>query len=133
MKLQKNLLWIPVAFGLGWGLFSLFAPETLMSFLKTPSENINSSLIATQMLLGVSQISLGIIALWMRTLKDRDAMSGAMTIVALVFLLFGLEAVLVDLVVEGLKTNTIIFVQGIVFIVLAILFFINRKPKTKEG
>jgi hypothetical protein len=133
MKLQKNLLWIPVLFGLGWGLFSLFAPETLMKFLNTPSESINVALIATQMILGVSQISLGIIALWMRTLKDRDAMSGAMTIVALVFLLFGLEAVLVDLVVEGLKTNTIIFVQGVVFIVLAILFFINRKPKAKEG
>jgi hypothetical protein len=133
MKLQKNLLWIPVAFGLVWGLFSLFAPEALISFLNTPAENINLSLIATQMILGVSQISLGIIAFWMRRLKDRDAMSGAMTVVSLVFLLFGLEAVLVDLVVEGLKTNTIIFVQGIVFIVLAIFFFINRKPKTKEG
>jgi hypothetical protein len=132
MKLQKNLLWIPVLFGLAWGLFSLFAPETLMKFLNTPTENINVSLIATQMLLGVSQISLGIIAFWMRSLKDKAAMSGAMTVVALVFLFFGLESVLVDLVVEGLKTNTIIFVQGVVFIVLAILFFINRKPKTKE-
>ena len=133
MKLQKNLLWIPVLFAMVWGLFSLFAPETLMKFLNTPTENINLSLIATQMIVGVSQISLGIIALWMRTLKDRGAMSGAMTVVAVVFLLFGLEAVLVDLVVEGLKTNTIIFVQGVVFIVLAVLFFINRKPKTKEG
>ena len=104
-----------------------------MKFLNTPTENINLTLVATQMILGVSQISLGIIALWMRTLKDRDAMSGAMTVVAVVFLLFGLEAVLVDLVVEGLKTNTIIFVQGVVFIVLAILFFINRTPKTKKG
>ena len=133
MKLQKNLLWIPVLFAMVWGLFSLFAPETLMKFLNTPTENINLSLIATQMIVGVSQISLGIIALWMRTLKDRGAMSGAMTVVAVVFLLFGLEAVLVDTVVEGLTSNTILFVQGVVFIVLAILFFINRKPKTKEG
>jgi hypothetical protein len=133
MKLQKNLLWIPVLFAMVWGLFSLFAPEALMKFLNTPTENINVSLIATQMLVGVSQISLGIIALWMRTLKDRGAMSGAMTVVAVVFLLFGLEAVLVDTVVEGLTSNTILFVQGVVFIILAILFFINRKPKTKEG
>ena len=133
MKLQKNLLWIPVLFAMVWGLFSLFAPEMLMKFLNTPTENINLSLIATQMIVGVSQISLGIIALWMRTLKDRGAMSGAMTVVAVVFLLFGLEAVLVDTVVEGLTSNTILFVQGVVFIVLAILFFINRKPKTKEG
>ena len=133
MKLQKNLLWIPVLFAMVWGIFSLFAPEMLMKFLNTPTENINLSLIATQMIVGVSQISLGIIALWMRTLKDRGAMSGAMTVVAVVFLLFGLEAVLVDTVVEGLTSNTILFVQGVVFIVLAILFFINRKPKTKEG
>ena len=133
MKLQKNLLWIPVLFAMVWGLFSLFAPEMLMKFLNTPTENINLSLIATQMIVGVSQISLGIIAVWMRTLKDRGAMSGAMTVVAVVFLLFGLEAVLVDTVVEGLTSNTILFVQGVVFIVLAILFFINRKPKTKEG
>jgi len=133
MKLQKNLLWIPVLFAMVWGLFSLFAPEMLMKFLNTPTENINLSLIATQMIVGVSQISLGIIALWMRTLKDKGAMSGAMTVVAVVFLLFGLEAVLVDTIVEGLTSNTILFVQGVVFIILAILFFINRKPKTKEG
>jgi hypothetical protein len=133
MKTQKNLLWIPVLFAMVWGLFSLFAPETLMKFLNTPTENINLSLVATQMIVGISQISLGIIALWMRSLKDRTAMSGAMTVVAVVFLLFGLEAVLVDTVVEGLTSNTILFVQGVVFIVLAIVFFLNRKPKTKEG
>jgi hypothetical protein len=129
MKLQKNLLWIPVVFTMVWGLFGLFAPETLMRFLDTPAESINLALVSTQMVLGVSQISLGIIALWMRSLKDKNAMSGAMTVVAVVFLFFGLEAVLVDYVVEGLASNTILFIQGVVFIVLAILFFINRKPK----
>jgi hypothetical protein len=133
MKTQKNLLWIPVVFGFVWGLFDLFAPEAALRFLNTPSENINPSLVSTVMILAISQISLGIIALWMRSLKDKTAMSGAMTVIALAFLLFGLEAVLVGLVVEGLTSNTILFVQGVVFIVLAILFFLNRKPKTKEG
>ncbi len=129
MNLQKNLLWIPVVFAMVWGLFGLFAPEALMRFLNTPSENFNPSLISTHMVLAISQISLGVIALWMRNLKDKSAMSGAMTVVAVAFLLFGLEAVLVDLVVEGLTSNTILFVQGVVFIILAILFFLNRKPK----
>ncbi|NOR12387.1 MAG: hypothetical protein GQ545_03955 [Candidatus Aminicenantes bacterium] len=133
MKLQKNLLWIPVVFAMAWGLFGLFAPEALMKFLNTPSENINSTLISTQMLLGVSLISLGIITLWMRSLKDKSAMSGAMTVVAVVFLLFGLEAVLVDFLVEGLARNMILFIEGIVFIILAILFFLNRKPKIDMG
>ena len=129
MKLQKNLLLIPVVVALVWGLFGLFAPETLMKLLKTPSESINPALISTQMLLAISQISLGIIAFWMRSLKDKTAMSGAMSVVAVVFLLFGLNAVLFRLIVEGLSRNMFLFIQGIVFIVLAVLFFLKRNPK----
>ena len=129
MKLQKNLLFIPVLVAMVWGLFGLFAPEALMKLLKTPSESINPSLISTQMVLAISQIGLGIIAFWMRSLKDKTAMSGAMSVVAVVFLLFGLNAVLVNLIVEGLSRNMFLFIQGIVFIVLAVLFFLKRNPK----
>ena len=129
MKLQKNLLLIAVVVAMVWGLFGLFAPEALMKLLKTPSESINPSLISTQMILAISQISLGIIAFWMRSLKDKTAMSGAMLVVAVVFLLFGLNAVLVNLIVEGLSRNMFLFIQGIVFIVLAVLFFLKRNPK----
>jgi hypothetical protein len=129
VKTQKNLLWLPVLFGLVWGFFDLFFPQTALRFLNTPSENINPSLISTVMILAISQISLGIIALWFRSLKDKTAMSGAMKIIAAVFLFFGLEAVLVNFVVEGLARNMILFIQGIVFIILAIIFFLNRKPK----
>jgi len=129
MKLQKNLLLIPVVVAGVWGLFGLFAPEALMKLLKTPSEAINPALISTQMVLAISQISLGIIAFWMRSLKDKTAMSGAMSVLAVVFLLFGLNAVLVNMIVEGLSRNMFLFIQGIVFIVLAVLFFLKRNPK----
>ncbi len=129
MKLQKNQLLIPVVVAMVWGLFGLFAPEALMKLLKTPSESINPALISTQMSLAISQIGLGIIAFWMRSLKDKTAMSGAMSVVAVVFLLFGLNAVLVNLIVEGLSRNMFLFIQGIVFIVLAVLFFMKRNPK----
>jgi len=129
MKLQKNLLFIPIVVTLVWGLFGLFAPETLMKLLKTPSESINPVLISTQMTLAISQISLGIIAIWIRSLKDEKVMTGAMSVVAVVFLLFGLDAVLVNFIVEGLARNMFLFIQGIVFIVLAVLFFLYRKPK----
>ncbi len=129
MKLQKNLLLIPVVVAMVWGLFGLFAPEALMKLLKTPSESINPALISTQMSLAISQIGLGIIAFWMRSLKDKTAMSGAMSVVAVVFLLFGLNAVSVNLMVEGLARNMFLFIQGIVFIVLAVLFFLKRNPK----
>jgi len=129
MKLQKNLLLIPVVVAMVWGLFGLFAPEALMKLLKTPSESINPALISTHMVLAISQISLGIIAFWMRSLKDKTAMSGAMSVVAVVFLLFGLQGVLVNLIVEGLSWNMFLVVQSIVFIVLAVLFFLKRNPK----
>jgi hypothetical protein len=129
MKLQKNLLWIPVVVAGVWGVFGLFAPEALMKLLKTPSESINPSLISTQMVLAISQIGLGIIAFWMRGLEDKKAMSGAMSVVALVFLLFGLNAVLENLIIEDLPRNMFLFIQGIVFIVLAVLFFLKRNPK----
>jgi len=129
MKLQKNLLLIPVVVAMVWGLFGLFAPEALMKLLKTPSESINPALISTQMVLAISQIGLGIISFWMRSLKDKTAMSGAMSVVAVVFLLFGLQGVLVNLIVEGLTWNMFLVIQSFVFIVLAVLFFLKRNPK----
>ena len=129
MKLQKNLLIIPILVAGVWGILGLFFPATVFKFLSTPTENINLNLTSTQMILGISQLSLGIIALWMRSLKDKAVMSGAMTIVSVVFLLFGLEAIFVNFLVEGHTINMILFVQGIVFIVLGILFYAVRKPK----
>lgn len=129
MKLQKNLLLIPVVVAGVWGLFGLFAPEALMKLLNTPSESINPSLISTHMVLAISQIGLGIICFWMRSLKDKTAMSGAMSVVAVVFLLFGLEGVLVNLIVEGHQWNMFLVIQSIVFIVLALLLFLKRNPK----
>jgi H+/Cl- antiporter ClcA len=129
MKLQKNLLLIPVVVAGVWGLFGLFAPEALMKLLNTPSESINPSLISTHMSLAIAQICLAIFAFWMRSLKDKKAMSGAMSVVALAFLLFGLEGVLVNLIVEGYSWNMFLLIQSIVFIVLAALFFLKRNPK----
>ena len=129
MKLQKNLLIIPILFALVWGILGLFFPETVFKLLGLPEENINITLKSTQMILGISQISLGIIAIWMRSLKDKAVMGGAMTVVSVAFLLFGLEAVLVNFLVEGHTINMILFVQGIIFIVLGVLFFAARKPK----
>jgi hypothetical protein len=129
MKLQKNLLIIPILISLFWGILALFFPETLFKLLGLPEENMNITWKSTQMIVGVAEISLGIIAIWMRTLKDKAAMSGAMTVVAVVFLLFGLESVLVPFLLEGYTMNMILFVQGIVLILLGILFYAVRKPK----
>ena len=101
----------------------------LIDFLKVPEEFINPALVSTQMSLAIAQISLGIIAIWIRSLADKKLISQAMLVVAAVFLLFGLQAVLVHLVVEGLAINMILFIEGIVFIVLGGVFFVWRKPK----
>ena len=129
MALQKNLLLIAMVIAAVWGLFGLFAPEALMKLLNAPSEAINPSAISTHMSLAIAQICLAIIAFWMRSLKDKEAMSGAMSVVAIAFLLFGLEGVLVNLIVKDLPWNIFLVIQSIVFIVLAVIFFMKRNPK----
>ena len=129
MNLQKNLLIIPILVAGIWGILGLFFPATVFKMLGTPTESINVNLTATQMTVGVSQICLAIIAIWMRTLKDKASMTGAMTVVAVCFLLFGIEGILVNFLVEGITMNMILFVQAIIFVVLGILFFAVRKPK----
>ena len=129
MKLQKNLLIIPILFAGVWGILGVFFPETVFKLLDLPKENINITLKSTQMILGIIQICIAIIAIWMRTLKDEAVMAGAMKVVSVGFLLFGLEAVLVNVLVDGYTLNMILFVQGIIFIVLGILFYAVSKPK----
>jgi hypothetical protein len=129
MALQKNLLLIAMVIAGVWGLFGLFAPVTLMKLLNTPAEAINPSAISKHMSLAIAQICLAIIAFWMSTLKDKEAMSGAMSVVAIAFLLFGLEGVLVNVIVKDLPWNMFLVIQSIVFIVLAALFFMKRNPK----
>lgn len=129
MKLQKNLLLLAAIIAFAWGLFGLFAPQVLVNLLKIPEESINPTLISTQMTLAIAQIGLGIIAIWIRGLKDKQLMGQAMSIVALIFLLFGLESALSHLIVKGLAMNTFLFIEGIVFIVLAVVFFVWKNPK----
>ncbi len=127
MKLQKNLLIIPAALALVWGVFGLFAPGLVFKFLKTPAEMINPGLTTTHSVLGVGQISLGIVALWMRSISDKKMMAGAMTVIAASLLMFGLHGVLNNLFIEGSTRNMVVFIQGIVMILLAVLFFVKRK------
>ncbi len=127
MKLQKSLLFIPAALALVWGVFCLFTPGLIFKLLKTPAEMINPGLTETQSLLGVGQISLGIIALWMRSISDKKMMAGAMTVIAVIFLMFGLHGVLHGFFIEGAIRNMIVFIQGIVMILLAVLLFAKRK------
>jgi uncharacterized membrane protein len=127
MKLQKSLLIIPAALALVWGVFDLFAPGLVYKFLNTPAEMINPELTATLSLFGVGQISLGIIALWMRSISDKKMMTGAMTVIAAVFLMFGLHGVLSDFFIADSVRNMVVFIQGIVMILLAVIFFVKRK------
>jgi hypothetical protein len=127
MKLQKNLLIIPAVLALVWGVFGLFAPGLVFKFLKTPTELINPGLMTTHSLLGVGQISLGIVALWMRSISDKKLMAGAMTVIAASLLMFGLHGVLHNLFIADSIRNMVVFIQGIVMILLAVLFFVKRK------
>jgi hypothetical protein len=129
MKAQKNLLWIPAVLAFLWGIVVFFAPESMAKLMKTPAEWINPGLLSWAVTFAVCQICLGVICLWLRTIQDKKTMTGAMTIVALVFLLFGLHGVLQSFIIKGMtKIEIISFIQGIIMFPLAALFFIKRKP-----
>jgi hypothetical protein len=63
----------------------------------------------------------------MRSISDKKMMAGAMTVVAASLLMFGLHGVLSDFFIADSVRNMVVFVQGIVMILLAVIFFVKRK------
>jgi uncharacterized membrane protein YozB (DUF420 family) len=129
MKTQKNLLLIPAILGMLYGLGSIFIPRTFAVFFDIPTENITPDFVSWIISAGVAAIGLGMFAIWFRSLTDINVLKGAMTVFSIFFLLFGVESLLVQVIVQGSTFGYTTFIQGIVFVILAIVFFALRKPK----
>jgi len=127
MKTQKSLLLIPAILSLAWGLSGLLAPASMVKMLGIPATDVNPELLDTQAVLSVAQLGLAFLALWMRTITEKKALAGGMTVISLIFVLFGLQGILRNVMTKGLASNTIILVQSIVLLLLAVVFFVKRK------
>ncbi len=129
MKTQKNLLLIPAILGMLYGLGSIFIPRTFAVFFDIPAENITPDFITWIITAGTAGIGLGMFAIWSRSLTDINVVKGVMMVFSIFFFLFGVESLLVQLIVSGSTFGYTTLIQGIVFVILAIVFFANRAPK----
>ena len=132
MKTQKTLLLIPAILGLLYGLGSILVPKSFITFFDIPVEMITPGFVAWVVSAGIAGIGLALLAFWMRSLTDASAMRGGITVFSIFFALFGLESLFERVIVPEMTFNITTLIQGIVFIILAIVFYLNRTPKEGE-
>ena len=72
---------------------------------------------------------MAMLAFWMRSLTDASSMKGGMTVFSIFSALFGLESLLESVIIPEITYSTTTLIQGIVFIIMAIVFFAYREPK----
>ncbi len=129
MEKQKRLLLIPAILGLAYGVVGIFFPSVLHGIFKMPAEHINPSLSELSAVLGISQLSLGMLAIWMRTVEDSNVLNNGMKVVAVIFLLFAVEGMFNSVIFDGLIYNVVSSVQGLIFLIVSVLFYLNSKQK----
>ena len=54
MNTQKNLMMFTIVISVIYGIWAIFAPESIMSTYGTPEEFVNPVVMSTMMLFGVS-------------------------------------------------------------------------------
>jgi hypothetical protein len=129
MEKQKRLLLIPAILGLAYGIVGLFFPSVLHGMFKMPAEHINPTLNELGAVLAISQLSLGLLANWMRKVEDIAVLNSGMKVVAVIFLLFAVEGMFNSIIFDGLRYSAVSSVQGLIFLIIAVLFYLNSKQK----
>ena len=129
MDKQKKLLLIPAILGFAYGIVGILFPSVLEAMFKTPDEFINPGYQQTSMILAISQLSLGLLANWMRKVDNSSVLNSGMKIIAIIFVLFGLEGIFASMLFDGLPYSAVSSVQGLIFIIIAVLFYLNSKSK----
>ena len=135
MNTQKNLMMFTIVISAIYGVWAIFAPGHIMSTYGTPQELINPIAINIVMLFGVSAWVVAILGWHIRTTVTEENVEKAMTYFALSWLLYGLHGVFSEKVLswpEGIKPPTFSesTISGIVFLVLSVVFYMLRKPKS---
>jgi hypothetical protein len=129
MKTQKNLLLIPGILALLYGLASVFIPKSFITFFGIPTEMITPGFVGWVVSAGIASIGIAMLAFWMRSLTDASSMKSGITIFSIFSALFGLESLLESVIIPEIPYSSTTSIQGIVFIFIAIVFYVNRSPK----
>ena len=135
MNTQKNLMMFTIVISVIYGIWAIFAPTHIMSTYGTPEEFVNPVVLNIVMLFGVAAWVVAILGWHIRSTVTEENVEKAMTYFAFAWLLNGLHGVLSEKVQtwpEGLEPPTFSesTIGGIVFLVLSVVYYMLRKPKS---
>ena len=135
MNTQKNLMMFTIVISVIYGIWAIFAPAHIMSTYGTPEEFVNPVVLNIVMLFGVSAWVVAILGWHIRSTVTEENVEKAMSYFAIAWLLYGLHVVLSEKVQtwpEGLEPPTFSesTIGGIVFLVLSVVYYMLRKPKS---
>ena len=135
MNTQKNLMMFTIVISVIYGIWAIFAPAHIMSTYGTPEEFVNPVVLNIVMLFGVAAWVVAILGWHIRSTVTEENVEKAMSYFAIAWLLYGLHGVLSEKVQtwsEGLEPPTFSesTIGGIVFLVLSVVYYMLRKPKS---
>jgi len=135
MNTQKNLMMFTIVISVIYGIWAIFAPAHIMSTYGTPEEFVNPVVLNIVMLFGVAAWVVAILGWHIRSTVTEENVEKAMSYLAIAWLLYGLHGVLSEKVKtwpEGLEPPTFSesTIGGIVFLVLSVVYYMLRKPKS---
>ena len=135
MDTQKNLMMFTIVISAIYGVWAIFAPGHIMSTYGTPEELVNPIALSIVMLFGVSAWVVAILGWHISATVTEENVERAMSYFALAWLIYGLHGVFSEKVftwTEGLEPPTFSesTIGGIVFLVLSVVYYIFRKPKS---
>ena len=135
MNTQKNLMMFTIVISVIYGIWAIFAPAHIMSTYGTPEEFVNPVVLNIVMLFGVAAWVVAILGWHIRSTETEENVEKAMSYFAIAWLLYGLHGVLSEKVQtwpEGLEQPTFSesTIGGIVFLVLSVVYYMFRKPKS---
>jgi hypothetical protein len=135
MNTQKNLMMFTIVISVIYGIWAIFAPAHIMSTYGTPEEFVNPVVLNIVMLFGVAAWVVAILGWHIRSTVTEENVEKAMSYLAIAWLLYGLHGVLSEKVQtwpEGLEPPTFSesTIGGIVFLVLSVVYYMLRKPKS---
>ena len=135
MNTQKNLMMFTIVISVVYGIQAIFAPGSIMSTYGTPEEFVNHVTLNIVMLFGVAAWVVAILGWHIRSTVTEENVGKAMSYLAIAWLLYGLHGVLSEKLQtwpEGLEPPTYSesTIGGIVFLVLSIVYYMLRKPKS---
>ena len=118
-----------------YGVWAIFTPGHILSTYGTPKELINPLAINVVMLFGVASWVVAILGWHIRSTATEENIEKAMSYFALAWILYGFHGVFSEKVLswpEGLEPTAFSesTISGIVFLVLGVVYFMLRKPKS---